>query len=106
MRSMVLVPIDPVAPRIVTRLTPGAGIGFDRASVAVIVSPYQQATRGIVEAAADDADDAADERRRPETIEPVHHTAMTRNKVARVLGAEPALEPGFQKIPELRHHRQ
>ena len=52
------------------------------------------------------SDQAADERRRPETVEPVHHAAMAGNEMACILGAELALDPGFEQIADLRHHRQ
>src|ERR1700688_4370950 len=106
MRSMVLAPIEPVAPRMVMRRSPSAGPGFERASVTVIGSPYHKAACGIIEAAAQHADQTTGDRGRPKTVEPVHHAAMSGNKVAGVLGAEPALDPRFKQIAELRHDRQ
>src|SRR5665647_617465 len=117
MRSTVLAPIDPVAPRIVMLRMLPAGSAAARASVddtrslgasplGVMRSPYQQPARRVLETAAQHSDHAADKRRGPETVEPIHHPAVAGNEMAGIIGAEFALDPGFQQIAELRDHRQ
>src|ERR1700688_3939513 len=108
---MVLVPTDPVAPRMVIRRTAAAGNGSLWASFvveewpsAVMRSPYQESARGRIETTAQQSDRAANKRCAPETIETIHHATMTGNELACILGTEPAFDPGFEKIAQLRHH--
>ena len=42
-------------------------------------------------------------RRRDETVEAVHETAVTGNELARILDMEVALDPGFEQVAALRH---
>src|SRR5712672_2487952 len=107
MRSIVLVPIDPVAPRIVIERMAGADWRSDRDSGTALViasprsstSPHQKTARRRREAAAQDAD----HRGRQGGIEPVHDPAMSRNDISGVLDAEPAFERGFEQVAGLRH---
>src|SRR6185437_9817438 len=93
MRSSVLEPIEPVAPRMV-RL---------RTSIRL---PYQQAARGALQSAAREADQTAHERGGPEAIEPVHDAAVSRDETARVLDAEATLDRRLQEVAGLRRNRQ
>ena len=87
--------------------TAAAGCAFDRTRPgAVMPSPHQQAARGAVKTAAHQSDQTTEQRRRPETVEPVHHAAMAGNEMAGIFGAELALDPGFEKVAKLRHDRQ
>ena len=60
-----LVPIEPVAPRMVTRRICACGSWFAAGLVTVMRSPYQQAARGVIESAARQADQAARPARPP-----------------------------------------
>src|SRR6267378_3929378 len=99
MRSIVLVPIDPVAPRIVIERMAGADWRSDRDSGTALViasprsstSPHQKTARRRRHGG------------RQEAIEPVHDSAVSRNDMAGVLDAEPAFERGFEQVAGLRH---
>src|SRR5262249_22637647 len=69
-------------------------------------SPYQQAASWRFEAAACQPDQRGGDAGGHETVEPVHQPTMPRDKSARVLGAELALEEGFEQIAALRENRQ
>jgi hypothetical protein len=56
----------------------------------------------MMEAAAGYADQSANQGRRPKAVQPVHDPAVARDKRTRVLGAAPALDPGFEQITALR----
>src|SRR6185312_6416443 len=100
-------PIEPVAPRMVMPRSAGAAIGCDRARpVGVIVSPYQQAARGRIEATARQTEQHADQRSGPKAVQPVHDSAMPRYELARILRAKTALEGGFEQVSCLRNHRK
>ena len=73
------------------------------ASTTVMPSPYQQPARGASKPPRSNPITHADKRRRPEAVEPIHHAAMTGNELACILGAELALDPGFEQIAALRH---
>src|SRR5262245_63690240 len=104
MRSIVLAPIDPVGPSMVTLRGAASATGAVRMRGAdsFIGSPHQESAAWRDKTAAGNAQQARERRRGNETIEPVHQPAMARNELARVLGAEPALERGFQQISRLR----
>src|SRR5712691_2189976 len=100
---MVLAPMDPVAPRIVTLRGTALATGTVRArgTDSTIASPNQQSARGSIEAAAHQAQQRCDRRRGHEPIEPIHEAAVTRNEFAGILGPETALERRFQQISDL-----
>src|ERR1700750_1181432 len=83
----------------------GSGVTLTRLGT-VMHSPYQQAARRIVETAAQKADQTASQRRCPETVEPVHHSAVAGNELARILGSVFAFDPGLEEVAELRQSRQ
>src|SRR5512143_1095147 len=59
-RSTVLVPIEPVAPRMVIRRTSAAGCDFERATPSTVMpSPYQHTTGRFIETATQQSDHAA-----------------------------------------------
>src|SRR5260370_26484940 len=111
MRSIVLVPIDPVAPRIVIERMAGADWRSDRDSGTALViasprsstSPHQKTARRRREAAAQDADHRRRHGGRQEAIEPVHDPAVSRNDMSAALDAEPAFERGLEQVAGLRH---
>src|SRR6185437_6625974 len=106
-RSIVLAPIEPVAPRMVIPRTPVAGLASDRTALtAVMYSPYQQPPCGCSVAATQQSHHTPRKCRSPEPVEPIHHAAMTGNNLACILGIELTLDPGFEEVAELRSNRQ
>src|SRR5262245_10296509 len=103
---MVLAPIEPVAPSSETERTESGAACIGADTDGVTGSPYQQAARRMRDTVVRDPDDQRGRKRRDETVQPIHQTAMTGNDVARVLGAEVALDGGLQKIARLRHDRK
>src|SRR5262245_60884295 len=99
MRSTVLAPIEPVAPSSVSERSPfDDGFGAARTTSVFIVLPHQQSAARHLEAAPQQSDQRGHDTCRDEAIEPVHQPAVTGDKVARILGAEPALEKGFEEV--------
>src|SRR5205823_2171817 len=98
-RSAVLAPIEPVAPSNVTVRSRTAGAERSKATRETsdfIYSPYQQTTPRRLEAATRQADQRRHGAGCDETVEPVHQPAMAGNEMARILGAESALEKRFE----------
>src|SRR5690349_15827792 len=75
-------------------------------SVAVMPSPYQQAARGSIVAAAQEAYEAAGDSRCPKPVQPIHDAAVPWNDLACVLCIEPPLHPGLEQIAQLRNCRK
>jgi len=93
---MVLEPIDPVAPRIVTLRT-AAGFGFRRVPFG-IKSPNQKPAGGLVEAPANEPHHGGSGNRCQKPVQPVHQAAVAGNELACVLCAELPLDRGFKQI--------
>ena len=105
-RSTVLEPIEPVAPRIVTLRT--ARVRFGAAAVPCRhPSPDQQAAGRPIQAAARAIPTmTAASSRCQKPVEPIHQPAMARDQLARILGAELALDRGFEQVAGLRRDRK
>src|SRR6267378_316027 len=111
MRSIVLVPIDPVAPRIVIERMAGADWRSDRDSGTALViasprsstSPHQKTARRRREAAAQDADHRGRYGGRQEAIEPVHDPAVSRIDLPGVFAPNPGFDRGFERVAARRH---
>src|SRR4051794_9890497 len=105
MRSTVLPPIEPVAPRSVMLRTALAGFARTEDVFTDINSPNQKAARGRIEAAARQADKRRRHHGGQVTVEPVHQATVTRQETAGILDVEEALERGFDQVAGLRNHR-
>src|SRR5215467_14602647 len=106
--SAVLAPIDPVAPRIVTRLS-AAGVAWSdwaRGRCMAQVLPHQEAACRGFRTPAQHAQDGRHERGRDKAVQAVHQPAMAGDEPARVLGAVAALERGLEQITGLRGGRE
>src|SRR5215467_13941561 len=107
MRSIVLAPIEPVAPKMVIERTAGMAARADLDSGTALViassgflSPHQKSARRRRHAA------ARDDGRRHESVEPVHDAAVSGNDMACVLDAEPPLDRRLEQVAGLRHRRE
>src|SRR5690242_14801342 len=99
MRSTVLAPIEPVAPRMVMlRSAEEARLSTSPIGTLLRISPHQQSARRRLEAAAHKPDQSGDDRRRRKTVEAVHQAPVTGNELARILGAEAALQHRFEDV--------
>src|SRR3954464_15992152 len=101
-RSMVLEPMEPVAPRIVTPRT-AAGLTFGRVPFG-INSPKPEAARGCFEAPACETHHGCGCCCCQKPVEAVHQPAVARDEMAGILRAEVALDRGFEQIAGLRHY--
>jgi len=84
-RSMVLLPIDPVAPRSVTVRSRGASTGRSNARRDVsgfINSPLQQTAARRLEPAAQQPDQRSHDARGDEAVEAIHQTTVAGNEMA------------------------
>ena len=84
-RSMVLLPMEPVAPRSVTVRSLGAGTGRSNARRDVsgfITSPHQQTAARRLEPAAQQPDQRGYNARGDEAVEAVHQSAVARDEMA------------------------
>ena len=108
-RSMVLAPIEPVAPSSVT-LRAGVGRGrrwlqvvriLDACGASRLTRPADPRA-GASRPPRAQADQRSRETAADEAVEPVHQAAMAGNECAGVLGAEPPLDRRFEQVAGLR----
>ncbi len=102
MRSSVFSPIEPVAPKIVTRFgafglgTASRGFGYVNT---LMTSPHQQTAaraRWIAQ-----GNQSSREARKQEPIDPVEQAAMAWNQLAHIFGSELSLHRALAQIAEL-----
>src|ERR1700687_5783952 len=108
MRSTVLAPTDPVAPRIVTDRGVSAGdtLAADSLAPALIASPHQKAARRRGQPTTYDAENRRSRGRGQKAVETVHQTSMSGDDVTCVLHTESPFDRGFAQVPPLRDRRQ
>src|SRR5581483_8117431 len=105
-KSIVLSPMEPVAPNTVTLRTAPAAALLLRNGTALIVSPNHKTGSGATRAAAQNSQNRRERDRRDIAIQAVHQPAMAGNDVTGVLHAEAALDCGLEEIAELRGYRE
>src|ERR1044072_5374149 len=103
-RSMVLDPIEPVAPRMVTPRT-AAGLTFGRVPFG-IKSPNQKAAGWSVEAAADETHHGGGRCPCQKPIQAVHHASMARAYPPGSLAPNLPLHGRLEEPPALPHPRE
>ena len=105
-RSIVLEPIEPVAPNSVTERGTGCATGAKSTrgnptpaaiSSASSTLPYQQAACRCSNPMVNRADDEGSQSGEDESIEPIHQPSMPGDEMTGVLGAEAPLDGGFQR---------
>src|SRR5438552_10234678 len=121
MRSMVLAPIEPVAPSTVTLRSAARTAGLDRRSGLPFfitslhrtsphrqptLSPHHEPARWRFEPAAGEPDECRDGGRRYKAVEAIHQSPMAGDQMAGILGPEAAFERGFEQVASLCDDRQ
>src|ERR1700722_2435265 len=101
-------PIDPVAPRITSRLGVVGSPGREPPTlifelVSNKLSPLENAGCDIENAVSRRACQSHENTGGDESVQPIHQAAMARNQVAGILDAKPPLEKRFEEIAPLRH---
>src|ERR1700677_557231 len=105
-KSIVLSPIEPVAPRTVTARTADAGALLLRNGTALIFSPNHKTAADAIHAAPQKTKNRCQDHRRDEAVETVEQPAMPWNDLAGVLDAKTAFHSGFKEIAELGNYGQ
>src|SRR6185437_1008030 len=105
-RSIVLSPIDPVAPRTVTVRTADAAALLLRKGTALIALPNHKTATDAIHAAPQKPENRGQNHCGDKTIETVEQAAMAGNDMAGVLDAEAPLDGGFEQIAKLRNNRK
>src|SRR5260221_3596094 len=110
-RSMVLVPIEPVAPSSVIDISFARGAASALANGTTDIditsaSPQQQPARRSVRPPAHQSDHCCHAGGSNETVKSVHQPAMPGNHMASILYPEPALDYRFESVSRLPNDRQ
>src|ERR1700738_3543971 len=103
---MVLSPIEPVAPRTVTALTPDVRTLLLGNGKALIFPPNHKTAADAIRASPQKPENRHQDDGGHESIEAVQQTAMPGNDVAGILDAEAPFDRGFEEIAELRRNRE
>src|ERR1700733_3166936 len=100
-KSIVLSPIEPVAPRTVTARTADAGALLLRNGTALIFSPNHKTAADAIHAVPQKTENRRQHHCRDKAVETIEQPAMARNDSAGVLDAETAFNSRFKEIAEL-----
>src|SRR6185437_6618695 len=100
-KSIVLSPIEPVAPRTVTARTADTGALLLRNGTALIFSPNHKTAADAIHAAPQKTENRCQDHRRDETVEAIEQPAVPGNDLAGVLDAETAFHCRLKEIAEL-----
>src|SRR3984885_11797495 len=100
-KSIVLSPIEPVAPKTVTARTADAEALLLRNGTALIFSPNHKTAADAIHAAPQKSQNRRQDHRRDKAVETIEQSAMSGNDLAGVLDVEPAFHCRFKQIAEL-----
>ena len=105
-KSIVLSPIDPVAPRTVTVRTADAAALLLRNGTGLMNSPNHKTAADAIHAAPQKTEKCRQHHRGDESVETIHQSAMPGNDMAGILDAETPFHRGFKEIAELGSNGQ
>src|SRR6185312_12238672 len=105
-KSMVLSPIEPVAPSTVTLRSPEAAALLLRNGTALMNSPNHKTAADAIHAVPQSPENSRHNNRRHQTVEPVHQPTVTGNGVAGILDAKAAFDCGFEEVAKLPNYGQ